>query len=321
MAYSLLITSREGLEAGLILAIVLSYLARTDQRRHWRPVWLGAAAAFVASLALGGALELTATSLSGAALEAFEGSAMLFAVAVLTGMVFWMKRQAATIGNHLRARVDAALRTGSALALGLLSFTAVGREGLETVLFLFAGSGAADDTFAYWLGAGAGLAIAAAIAYVVYAGSARLPLAAFFNITGTLLMVLAAGLLMNGLKELHEMGAVPNLGPRLWDTYHVIADNSDFGRFLSTIFGYDSSPFLGLVIAYAAYLVPTLAFFLLGRERLARAVTAPAAGGAIARPAELEGQQNEDAGPDPGSSVGAAGIRRLHQRRDTGGGR
>ena len=177
MAYSLLITSREGLEAGLILAIVLSYLARTDQRQHWRPVWLGAAAAFAASLALGGILELTATSLSGAALEAFEGSAMLFAVAVLTAMIFWMKRQAATIGRELRARVDAALREGSASALGLLAFTAVGREGLETVLFLFAGSGSADDAFFYWLGAGAGLAIAAAIAYMVYAGSARLPLA------------------------------------------------------------------------------------------------------------------------------------------------
>jgi len=282
MAYSLLITSREGVEAGLILAIVLSYLARTDQRRHWRPVWLGAVAAFLGSLALGGILELTTTRLSGAALEAFEGSAMLFAVAVLTGMIFWMKRQAATIGRELRAKVDATLRGGSAFALGLLAFTAVGREGLETVLFLFAGSNSADDALVYWLGAGAGLAIAAAIAYVVYAGSARLPLAAFFNATGALLVVLAAGLLVNGLKELHEMGAVPNLGPRLWDTYHVIADNSDFGRFLSTIFGYDSSPFLGLVVAYGVYLVPTLAFFLLGREQLtkraSRAVTIRATG-------------------------------------------
>jgi high-affinity iron transporter len=154
------------------------------------------------------------------------------------------------------------------------------------VLFLFAGSGAADHASLYWLGAGAGLAIAAAIAYVVYAGSARLPLTAFFNISGALLMVLAAGLLVNGLKELHEIGAVPNLGPRLWDTYHVIADNSDFGRFLSTIFGYDSSPFLGLVIAYGAYLVPTLAFFLLGREQLARA----AGRRAVAGPARLEGE-------------------------------
>ena len=271
MAYPLLITAREGLEAGLILAVVLSYLARTDQRRHWRSVWLGAAAAFLGSVALGSILELTATSLSGAALEAFEGSAMLFAVAVLTGMIFWMKRQAATIGRELQAKVDAALRAGSAFALGLLAFTAVGREGLETVLFLFAGSSNADNAFVYWLAAGAGLASAAAIACVVYGGSARLPLAAFFNVTGAVLIVLAAGLLVNGLKELHAMGAVPNLGPRLWDTYHLMADNSDLGRFLATIFGYDSSPFLGLVVAYGVYLVPTLAFFLLNREQLARA--------------------------------------------------
>ena len=297
MAYSLLITAREGLEAGLILAIVLSYLARTEQRQHWRPVWLGAAATFLGSLALGGILELTATSLSGAALAAFEGSAMLFAVAVLTGMIFWMKRQAATIGRELRAKVDAALRGGSAFALGLLAFTAVGREGLETVLFLFAGSNTADDAFVYWLGAGAGLAVAAAIAYVVYAGSARLPLATFFNVTGALLVVLAAGLLVNGLKELHEMGAVPNLGPRLWDTYHLIADNSDFGRFLGTIFGYDSSPFLGLVVAYGAYLVPTLAFFLLGRERLAQAASRGLVTKGAEAPAGLEEARQEGACP------------------------
>src|SRR4030042_6465767 len=100
---------------------------------------------------------------------------MLFAVAVLTGMIFWMKRQAATIGRELRARVDAALRGGSALALGLLAFPAVGREGLETVLFLFAGSSSADDAFVYWLGAGAGAALAPANASVVVAGAGARP--------------------------------------------------------------------------------------------------------------------------------------------------
>ena len=284
MAYSLLITTREGLEAGLILAIVLSYLTRTNQRQHWWPVWSGAIAAFLGSLILGGILELTAASLSGTALEAFQGSAMLFAVAVLTAMIFWMKRQAATIGRDLQANVDSALRAGSTFALGLLAFTAVGREGLETVLFLFAGSASADDVFVYWLGAGVGLAIAAAIAYIVYAGSARLPLAAFFNVTGVLLVVLAAGLLVNGLKELHEMRAVPNLGPRVWDTYHLVADNSDFGRFLSTVFGYDSSPFLGLVIAYGAYLVSTLAFFLSGLRRPGASRRPEVAAGAPAPP-------------------------------------
>jgi high-affinity iron transporter len=271
MAYSLLITVREGLEAGLIVAIILSYLARTDQRRYWRQVWLGVGVAFLGSIAAGAILELTATQLSGTVQEAFEGGAMLFAVVVLTGMIFWMKRQAATIGRELRSHVDVAIRGGSAFALALLAFTAVGREGLETVLFLFAGSSRADSTFLYWLGAGSGLTIAAVLAYIVYVSAARLPLRAFFNITGVLLIILAAGLLVNGLKELHEIGATPDLGPRVWDTYNIIADNSDMGRFLSTIFGYDSSPFLGLLIAYGAYLVPTLAFFTLGRNRIVAA--------------------------------------------------
>ncbi|MDP2950683.1 MAG: FTR1 family protein [Chloroflexota bacterium] len=284
MLYSLLITAREGLEAGLIVAIVLSYLARTNQRRYWRQVWLGAGVAFAGSIAAAAILELTAANLSYTAQAAFEGGAMIFAVLVLTGMIFWMKRQAVSIGRALRAHVEVAIRSGSALALALLAFTAVGREGLETVLFLFAGSARADSTFLYWFGAGAGLAVAAALAYVVYASAARLPLSAFFNVTGVLLIILAAGLLVNGLKELHEIGATPNLGPHLWDTYNIIADNSDTGRFLSTIFGYDSSPYLGLVVAYGAYLVPTLAFFTLRRERTMaapklQAAANPASGG------------------------------------------
>ncbi|OFW62856.1 MAG: hypothetical protein A2Y74_07910 [Actinobacteria bacterium RBG_13_63_9] len=275
MAYSLLITVREGLEAGLILAIILSYLARIDQRRYWLHTWLGAAFAFAGSLGAGVVLEATATSLSGEALEAMEGGAMLLAVIVLTTMIFWMKSQAVSIGAHLRQRVEVALRSGSALALAVLAFTAVGREGLETVLFLFAGSSTADSSSLYWIGAGAGLAIAAGLSYIVYAGAARLPLGPFFNFTGILLIVLAAGLLVNGLKELHEIGVIASLGPHVWDTYDIIADNSQLGRFLGTILGYDSSPYLGLVAAHVAYLALALAFFTLGR----------ASGDRVARPA------------------------------------
>ncbi len=276
MVYSLLITSREGLEAGLILAITFSYLARIEQKRYWPHIWMGAGLAFGASLAAGIALEATATNLSGTAQEAMEGGAMLLAVVVLTAMIFWMKRQAASIGAHLRQQVDMALRSGSALALAALAFTAVGREGLETVLFLFAGSPTTDSGSLYWTGAGAGLAIAAVLSYVVYASAARLPLGTFFNITGIVLIVLAAGLLVNGLKELHEIGVISTLGPHLWDTYYIIADNSELGRFLGTIFGYDSSPYLGLVVAYLSYLVLALAFFTLGRGRLATAPSRPA---------------------------------------------
>ncbi|HXF51488.1 MAG TPA: FTR1 family protein [Dehalococcoidia bacterium] len=270
MAYSFLVTWREGLEAGLIIAIVLAYLTRIGEASRRRAVWLGALAALALSVALGGALEATATTLSGRALEAFEGSAMLLAVGILTWMLFWMRQQAAHVGAHLRRQVDLALQRGSTLALAALAFTAVGREGLETALFLFAGSGR-EDALAYWLGALAGLAFAAALAAVFYAGSARLPLAAFFNVTGVVLIVLAAGLLVNGLKELYEVGAVPDLGPHVWDTYELLPDNSQLGRVASTLLGYDSSPYLGLVIAYLAYLVPALAFFVLGRDRTAAA--------------------------------------------------
>jgi len=277
MGYSFLITAREGLEAGLIVAIVLGYLARTDQRRYWPHILLGTALALVGSVAVGAALEATASELSGKAQEAFEGGAMLFAVAVLTSMIFWMKRQASTMGAHMRQRVDVAIRSGSALALALLAFTAVGREGLETVLFLFAGAPNTGSSLLYWGGAGAGLAVAAAMAWVVYAGSARLPLRSFFNFTGVMLIVLAAGLLVNGMKELHEIGATPDLGPRLWDTYSVLADNSEIGRFMATIFGYDSSPLLGQVVAYTGYLALTLTLFAAGRGRPAPPAAAPAA--------------------------------------------
>lgn len=265
MAYSFLITWREGLEAGLIIAIVLAYLTRIGERERRRAVWLGALGALALSVALGGALEATATTLSGRALEAFEGSAMLLAVAILTWMLFWMRQQAATVGVHLRRQVEAALQRGSTFALAALAFTAVGREGLETALFLFAGSGR-EDPLTYWMGALLGLGAAAALAVVFYAGSAKLPLSAFFNVTGVVLIVLAAGLLVNGLKELHEVGAVPDLGPHVWDTYDILPDNSELGRVASTLLGYDSSPYLGLVVAYVGYLVPALGFFLLGRR-------------------------------------------------------
>jgi len=261
MPYSFLTTFREGLEAALIVAIVLSYLHRVGQGRYSRSVWTGVLLALAGSLLAGGLLQLLAVELPGAAMEAIEGAAMFLAVGVLTWMIFWMRRQAATIGKHLRDRVDMALKTGSASALALLSFTAVGREGLETVLFLFAGVAVSKSALLYWLGAGLGLMAAVALGYLIYIGTARLPLKAFFTVTGVALIVLAAGLLTNGLKEFHEMGLIPGLGVRVWDTYDILPDNSTLGRALSAVFGYDSSPFMGQVVAYVGYLAPALVLF------------------------------------------------------------
>lgn len=261
MLYSLLVTFREGLEAALILGIVLSYLRRARPGASARPVWLGAGAA--AGLSLGAAilLELLAVELPGRWQEAIEGFAMLLAVTVLTWMLAWMRRQSATIGRELRQRVDVALDAGSGFALGLLAFTAVGREGLETALFLFGGSGRADSAAAYWFGAFAGLAIAAAAGAAIYRGSAAIPIRAFFNVSAVALIILAAGMVPNALKELAEARLLFDLGPRLWDTYTLLPDNQGPGRLLAAILGYDASPFAGQVIAYIAYLAAAAAIY------------------------------------------------------------
>jgi len=222
-------------------------------------------------------LEFTAASLSGQVLEAFEGFTMLFAVGVLTWMILWMKRQAAGIGRHLREQIDTAVRVGSPAALVLLAFSAVAREGLETVLFLFAGArnaSAAD----YLLGGVAGFGIAAAIGYGVYRGSSRLPLRQFFLVSGVVLIVLAAGLVSNALVELGEAQVLANQGPRPWDIDAFLSMNTDLGRFLHAIFGYDSAPTLLQIVAYWGYLIGVLTVFLTGTVSLRRRRPAATAG-------------------------------------------
>src|SRR5439155_18405554 len=145
MLFSLLVTLREGTEIALVITVLLGYLRNIGQKRHFRDVWLGVVAAVALSLVFAGVLEATSRELNGRVLEAFEGFTMLFAVAVLTWMVFWTKRQSAGISGELRHQVDEALSRGSVLTLALLAFSSVGREGVETTLFLFAGSTNADS--------------------------------------------------------------------------------------------------------------------------------------------------------------------------------
>lgn len=275
MIYALLITFREGLEAALILGIVLSYLHRAAPRATTRPVWLGASLAGIVSIGAALALEFLALELPGRWQEAIEGGAMLLAAAVLTWMLAWMRRQSATIGRELRQRVDLALDTGSGFALGLLAFSAVGREGLETALFLFGGSGRAESVGAYWFGAIAGLALATVAGIAIYRGSAAIPLRSFFNVTAIALILLAAGMIPSALEELHEADLLFGLGPRLWDTYTLLPDNYGVGRFLATLLGYDASPFAGQVIAYASYLLLAVAIYILAGRPAPRPAATP----------------------------------------------
>ncbi len=274
MLFSFLVTVREGVEIALVVAIVLGYLARTGNRQHFRPVWLGVAAAATVSVAFGAILHFTASSLSGAALEAFEGLTMLGAVVVLTWMVFWMRKQSASLGRALREEVDVAVAGGSLVALVGLAFSAVIREGFETVLFLFAGSTAArSDAALGFVGGGAlGFVVAGVIGYAVYKGAHRLPLRQFFAASGVVVVILGAGLVSNGLAELMESGLIPRLGPRPWDTDGLLPSTSVLGRFLHTLVGYDSAPTVGQIVAYFTYLLSCLwALLFVGRQQAAPA--------------------------------------------------
>jgi high-affinity iron transporter len=272
--FSFLIILREGFEIALILAIVLGYLKRTRNQQHFRSVWLGAGSAAVICVAAGVSLEVFSAELSATAKEGFEGFTMLFAVAVLTWMVFWMRRQAVTLGSELRHQVDIAIQGGSLTALVVLAFSSVMREGLETVLLLFAGaSSSADSTSLFLLGAALGGVIAAFLGYLVYKGSHVLPMRQFFTATALVVIVLAAGMLTNGIAELQESGLIANLGMRPWDTDSFISTTTTFGKFLHTLLGYDSAPTWGQIFLYWSYLLLTLTAFVtgVGAPKLGRA--------------------------------------------------
>src|SRR5918992_975656 len=187
-----LVTTREGLEASLIVGIVLAYLAKTENRSYFRVIWAGTAAAVAVSVVTGAALFFTVGALEGRSEQIFEGLAMLSAVAVLTWMIFWMRKQAVNIKRELEAKLEHAIAAGSAIGLASVVFFAVLREGWETALFLFAVSESSTPLVTA-IGAALGLVISISLGVALYMGSHRLNLRQFFTITGTLLIVFAAG--------------------------------------------------------------------------------------------------------------------------------
>jgi high-affinity iron transporter len=260
MGASLLITLREGLEAGLILAIILAYLKSAGLEAHFRTVLLAAFAAVLLSLVIGGAIFAIAGEFEGRAAEAFEGIMMLIAVVVLSGMIIWMKRQSATLKGSLEREVAEAIGAGSIFALALIPFTAVLREGLETSVFLYAATEASSPVQST-IGAIAGLVLAAALTWAIYKGGYRINLRIFFNVTGVLLIFIAAGLLIHGIHELQEAALLPIFIEHVWDINPVLADGSGVGEWLKAMLGYNGNPSLLEVIAYPTFLIAGLWYF------------------------------------------------------------
>jgi high-affinity iron transporter len=261
MLSALLITLREGLEDALLIGIILAYLARTDNRQGFRPIWLGTSLAVLVSLASGAGIYLLAEEFSGRTEEVFEGIAMFVAVGVLSWMIFWMRKQAVNIKAHLHAQIQSVLTSGSSFALVMLAFVVVVREGIETVLFLFAATRVDESTVLFIIGGLLGLVIAIAIGYGIYKGTSKLNLRVFFNVTSVVLIFFAAGLLAHGIHELQEAAIIPTVVEHVWDVNHILPEKSTFGRFLTAIFGYNGNPSLIEVGAYFTYLVLALGIY------------------------------------------------------------
>ncbi len=269
------LTTREGLEASLIVGIVLAYLAKTDNRARFKAIWVGTAAAVLVSIISGAALFFTVGELTGQPERLFEGAAMLSAVAVLTWMVFWMRKQAKNIKGELEARLASAIAAGSAIGLASVVFFAVLREGWETALFLFAISKSSSPVSTS-VGAAAGLVLSISLGVALYTGSRRLNLRQFFTATGILLIVFAAGLLAHAVHEFQEAGILPGTIEHLWNTNGIVSENSSVGKFLKTLFGYNGAPSLLEVGVWWLYLVASLTFFLRPLVRPHRSAAAEA---------------------------------------------
>jgi high-affinity iron transporter len=256
-----LITLREGLEAALIIGIILAYLSATNNRQGFKPVWLGTSLAVLVSLIAGATVYLLAGELTGQAEEVFEGFAMFLAVGILTWMIFWMRKQAVDIKAHLQTKIESVLTSGSSLGLIVIAFVVVVREGIETVLFLFAATKVAESPLLFTVGGLLGLVVAVGIGYSIYKGSSRLNLRTFFNVTSIVLIVFAAGLLAHGIHEFHEAGIIPPIIEHVWDINHILPEKSTFGRFLTAIVGYNGNPSLVEVVTYFVYLALTLGIY------------------------------------------------------------
>jgi high-affinity iron transporter len=262
MLATLVIFLREGVEASMIVAILLAYLNRIGRREHFRDVFLGVGAALILATAGGAVAYETIRSYDGSRVQTiFETATYLVAASVLTYMTFWMRKHARSLSKELRARADAALDGRARWGLGLLAFQAVGREGLETVVFTLAIVFSTSTTGAL-TGAAIGLAGALGIAFAIYRLGHKLNLARFFTVIGVLLMVFAAGLLADSIENLQQLGWLPVLNAPMWHSAGMISESSSFGDVLHSFFGYSDAPTPLQLLVYVSYLAIVIVAYL-----------------------------------------------------------
>lgn len=270
-----LIGLREGLEAALIVSILVAYLVRVNRRDRLPLVFAGVGVAVVLSVGFGALLTYTSTTLlkSFEAQEIFGGVMSIVAVAVVTWMVFWMRRTARHLRRELDGKLSVAL-AGGAIAVALMAFLAVAREGLETAVFFWSAVQAAGSTTEPVIGFVLGITTAVVLAWLLYRKAVTLNLATFFTWTGAGLIVIAAGVLAYGVHDLQEAGVIGGLNVLAFDVSAQVPPGSWYGTLLKGVFNFSPQTTVAQAIAWVAYLVPVMTLFFTG---LRRPVTDPAA--------------------------------------------
>ena len=272
---------REGLEAGLIVTILVSAVRKLAPERSLAPVWIGVAAALALSLSFGFVLTFTASKLSSSAQAAFVGFMSVIAVGLITWMVFFMRKTAATMAGDIKGKMSEALILGSA-ALAVTSFVAVAREGLETALFVWTNLQAASESAGPIIGAIIGLGIAVALCIGIYKRAIKLNFKKFFTITGSILIVISAGVLAYGIGDLQEAGILPGQTNKAFDVSAAINNSTWWFQIIRGVFNIDTIMTWFQVVAYVLYLSITLTVFLVTGRSMAPAgkPAGPAADGA-----------------------------------------
>jgi high-affinity iron transporter len=254
-----LIGLREGLEAAIVVSILVAFLVKSDRRDALKWVWLGVGSAIAMTLIVFLVIQFGQNTITGLGAEAVAGVASLIAVAIVTTMVLWMKKASASISGELRGEMARALETGP-LAVALLAFLAVGREGVETALFMVGYAEA--QTIWPLVGLITGVLIAGAIAYGMYRGALRINLSKFFTYTGVFLIVVAAGILSYGIGALQTVGWLPGLANKAFDVSTWFNWSAWYGEVIQGIFNVNPTPTVLQLAGYLAYLVIVLALFL-----------------------------------------------------------
>ncbi|MGZ4505926.1 MAG: iron uptake transporter permease EfeU [Blastococcus sp.] len=260
---SYLIGLREGLEATLVVSILLAYLVKAGRRRQLVPMWAGVAAAVALSVLFGALLTYTGTTLLAdtRSRELFEAITSVVAVVLVTWMIFWMRRTARRLKGELTGRLETAVGAG-ALAVAGIALVSVVREGLETALLFYAAAQGASSGATPLIAITAGVLSAIALGFGLYAGALRVNLTRFFTVSGVLLVVVAAGILKYGVHDFQEAGVLPGLGARAFDITGALDPNSWYGAAIAGMFNISATPTVLETVAHLVYVVPVLAAFL-----------------------------------------------------------